>query len=255
MITTRVMPCLLLKGEGLVKTIKFKDPKYVGDPRNVVKIFNEKEVDELVILDIDATARKLRPRFGLIEEIVSEAFMPVAYGGGIHALDDARTILQLGVEKIVLSSHAVENPSFVRVAADVFGSQSVVVCIDVKRGHAGQYEAYTHNGTIPGRVDAVQFAREMAGMGAGEIMVNSIDRDGTMIGYDLPLIQAIAGSVTTPVIACGGAGKLEDFRLAVTNGGASAVAAGSLFVFHGKHRAVLVKYPKQADLEQLFPYH
>jgi cyclase len=249
---TRVIPVLLLKGAGLVKTVRFRDPKYVGDPRNAVKIFNEKEVDELVVLDIEATNEGRGPRFELIREIVSEAFMPVAYGGGIRALEDARAILSLGVEKIVLNSYAVENPSFVREAKDVFGAQSVVVCLDVKKGFFGRYEIYSHGGSRGWKVDPVTFARNMEQMGAGELIVNSIDRDGTMTGYDLDLIKAVAGAVTVPVIACGGAESVEDFGRAVSQGGASAVAAGSIFVFHGRHQAVLISYPDQKTLKRLF---
>lgn len=243
MLATRIIPCLLLSGLGLVKTVKFQDPKYVGDPRNAVKIFNEKEVDELVILDIKATLEGTRPRFELIREIVSEAFMPVAYGGGIRSVEDARSMLQLGVEKVVMNTAAVENPSLVRLAAKEFGSQSVVVCMDVRRSRSGRYELYTHGGRKNAKLDPVAFAHRMEESGAGEIMVNSIDRDGTMAGYDLELIRSVTGAVRLPVIACGGAGNLEDLRCAVSKGGASAVAAGSLFVFHGKHKAVLINYP------------
>jgi cyclase len=241
-----------LKGTGLVKTVRFKEPKYVGDPRNAVKIFNEKEVDELVVLDIKATTEGGRPRFELIREIVSEAFMPVAYGGGIRTLEDARAVLSLGVEKIVLNSHAIENPAFVREAGESFGSQSVMVCIDVKRGFFGKYEVFSHGGTRGWKIDPVTFARTMERMGAGELIVNSIDRDGTMAGYDLELVKAVAGAVKVPVIACGGAGTVEDFGKAVAQGGASAVAAGSMFVFHGRHRAVLISYPDPGTLKRIF---
>jgi cyclase len=252
LIATRVIPVLLLKGAGLVKTVRFKDPKYVGDPRNAVKIFNEKEVDELVILDIKATTEARRPQFELIREIVSEAFMPVAYGGGIRTLEDAGTILSLGVEKIVLNSYAVENPSFVREASASLGAQSVVVCLDVRKSLLGKYEVYGHGGSRRGKVHPVTFARTMEEMGAGELIVNSIDRDGTMAGYDLELVKGVAGAVSVPVIACGGAGIVEDFEKAVTLAGASAVAAGSMFVFHGRHRAVLISYPEPAELKRVF---
>lgn len=249
MFPIRVMPCLLLKGLGLVKTIKFKDAKYLGDPRNVVKIFNEKEVDELIILDINATPEKQRLRFELIREIVSEAFMPMAYGGGIRTIKDARAMLALGVEKIVLNTIAVENPMFIREAADVFGSQSVVVCMDVKKGFHGEYRIYTHGGRRNAKAIPAVFAKQMEDMGAGELVVNSIDRDGTRSGYDLELIKSVTDAVNLPVIACGGAGKVQDFSNAVLQGGASAVAAGSLFFFHGKHRAVLISYPSQTVLK------
>ena len=252
MITTRVIPCLLLSGLGLVKTLKFKVPKYVGDPRNAVKIFNEKEVDELVILDILATHEGKGPQFEIVREIVSEAFMPVAYGGGIRSVEVARIMLQLGVEKVVMSTAAVEDPALVLNAAREFGSQSVVVCMDVKRSILGRYELYTHGGRKNAKLDPVTFARRMEEAGAGEIIVNSIDRDGTMAGYDLKLISSVAASVRIPIIACGGAGNLADFHCAVSEGGASAVAAGSLFVFHGKHKAVLINYPSPSEIRGAF---
>ena len=252
MITPRVIPCLLLCGFGLVKTVKFKDPEYIGDPRNAVKIFNEKEVDELVILDIKATTDERPPQFDLVREIVSEAFMPVAYGGGIRSVEDGRTLLQLGVEKLVMSTAAVEDASLVRNAAREFGSQSVVVCMDIKKSFRGRHELYTHGGRKKSKLDPVTFAKRVEEMGAGEIIVNSIDRDGTMAGYDLELIRSVALAVRIPVIALGGAGKLEDFRCAVTEGGASAGAAGSIFIFHGKHKAVLISYPSLDDIGATF---
>ena len=252
MIPARVMPCLLLRGRGLVKTIRFRDPKYLGDPRNTVKIFNEKEVDELVLLDITATPESKPPDFELVREIVSEAFMPVAYGGGIRTVEDARKMLGLGVEKIVVNSYAAENPEFIREAADVFGSQSVVVCIDVKKSLFGKYEVFVNGGRKGTKQDPVEYAKRMERFGAGELVVNSIDRDGTMSGYDLELVKSVTGAVRVPVIACGGAGKVDDFGEAVRRGGASAVAAGSMFVFQGKHRAVLISFPEQAELKRVF---
>jgi len=252
LISNRVIPCLLLKGAGLVKTIRFTDPKYVGDPRNAVKIFNEKEVDELVVLDIAATIENRGPQFDLIHEIVSEAFMPVGYGGGIRKMEDIREILSQGVEKIVVNTYAFENPSFIRKAAETFGSQSILVCMDVKKKLFGIYEVYTHGGRRGTKLDPVKFAKQMEEMGAGELVVNSIDRDGTMMGYDIELIKAVTAVVNVPVIACGGAGNIQDFSEAVRIGGASAVAAGSLFVFYGKHRSVLISYPDQTILGQIF---
>lgn len=248
----RVIPLLLLSGQGLVKTVKFKEPKYVGDPRNAVKIFNEKEVDELVILDIKATTEEKPPQYDLVREIVSEAFMPVAYGGGIRCVEDARRLLQLGVEKFVMNTAAVEDAALVRNAAREFGSQSVVVCMDVKKNILGRNELYTCGGRKNAKLDPVTFAKQMEEIGVGEIVVNSIDRDGTMTGYDLELIRSVTSAVRIPVIALGGAGRLEDFRCAVSEGGASAVAAGSLFVFHGKHKAVLISYPSLDDIRATF---
>jgi len=250
MTTTRVIPCLLLRHGGLVKTVKFKDPKYLGDPINIVKIFNDKEVDEIVLLDIAATVENKRPAFDLLAKITSEAFMPLAYGGGIRHVEDIKTILRLGVEKVCINAHAVEDFSFVRVAADFAGSQSVVVSIDVKRNPSGRHEVHTCAGTRTTGLDPVNYAMEMQKQGAGELLLNSIDRDGTMQGYDLELIRRVTGAVTIPVVACGGAGTVQHLAEAVKEG-ASAVAAGSMFVFQGPHRAVLISYPTHQDLHQL----
>ena len=248
----RVIPCLLLKGSGLVKTTQFKNEVYLGDPRNTVKIFNDKEVDELVLLDITATREKKPIQFELIHEIVSEAFMPVAYGGGIRDVAEAKRILALGVEKIVINTIAVENPQFVSQAAEQFGSSSVVVCMDVKRSLLGKYEVHTHGGRNNTRLDPTQQATLMAKLGAGEIIVNSIDRDGMMQGYDLELVKRVSSAVDVPVIACGGAGNVDHLAAAIKQGGASAVAAGSLFVFQGRHRAVLINFPDQPTLYKAF---
>jgi len=248
----RVMPCLLLKGAGLVKTVKFKDPKYLGDPRNAVRIFNEKEVDELVVLDITATPQGKGPNFDLVQEIVSEAFMPVGYGGGVSSMDHIHRLLYLGIEKVIITSAAIDNPALVREASETFGSQSVVVCLDVKKKMWGGYELYSHSGGRGRKLDPVEFARRMEDAGAGELIVNSIDCDGVMQGYDTRLIRSVSSAVNIPVVASGGAGKLEDLAAAIAEGGASAVAAGSLFVFQGKHRAVLINYPEYRTLVELF---
>jgi cyclase len=253
MLRVRVIPCLLLRNGGLVKTVKFSEPRYVGDPINAVKIFNEKEVDELVFLDISATAAGREPNFDLVRDIASEAFMPFSYGGGISSVDQVRRLVGLGVEKVVLNSAAVARPDFIREAASLAGSSSVVVSIDAKRSLLGRYETVTRNATKRSGLDPVDWARQAADLGAGEIFINAVDRDGTMQGYDLQLVRRIAEAVSIPVIACGGAGNLAHLREAVDEGGASAVAAGSFFVFHGKHRAVLITYPEYRELEQLFP--
>jgi imidazole glycerol-phosphate synthase subunit HisF len=252
MVQTRVIPCLLLRNRGLVKTVKFKNPTYLGDPINVVKIFNDKEVDELVFLDITATVERKGPPFKLLSEIASECFMPLAYGGGIRTLEDIRTILSVGVEKIAINSYAVENPNFIRAVADLFGSQSIVVSIDVKKSLFGKYELFSHSGTKKTGLDPIKFAVEMERLGAGELLLNSIDRDGMMQGYDLELIKKVADSVNIPVVACGGAHTINDLGDAVKKGGASAVAAGSMFVFHGPHRAVLISYPTPQELKTVF---
>lgn len=247
----RVIPVLLLNGRGLVKTKRFSNPNYLGDPINIVKIFNEKEVDELVLLDITATVEGRGPPFELLEEIASECFMPVSYGGGIRGEEDVRRVLGLGIEKAVINSHGAEDPRLIERVSAVFGSQSVVVSIDAKKQKTGAYEVFTHGGRKATNVDPVTYAREVELRGAGELLINSIDRDGTMQGYDISLIRMVSTSVGIPVIACGGAGKKEDFVEAVNEGCATAVAAGSLFVYHGKHRAVLINYPSQEDLELL----
>jgi len=252
MIRPRVIPALLLKGQGLVKTVKFKDPKYLGDPINIVRIFNDKEVDELIFLDITATNEKRRPPFEALSKITSECFMPLGYGGGIRSLEDVRTLLGLGVEKVILNTAAAEMPELVTEAAAYAGSQAVVISIDVKRSLLGKYEVFTHSGLQGTGLDVVRHAQEMERRGAGELFVNSIDRDGTMQGYDLDLVRRVAQAVNIPVVACGGAGKVEHLAEAI-RAGASAAAAGSMFVFQGPLRGVLISYPSQEELRRVLP--
>lgn len=244
----RVIPVLLLRGAGLVKTEKFKDAKYVGDPINAVRIFNEKEVDELVFLDIEATVNNRQPNFEMLRSIASECFMPLCYGGGVRDLQTIEAILKAGVEKVAINSALVENPGMVREAVRIHGSSTIVASIDFKRSLFGKAEAMVRSGRQKSKMDPVELARKAEDLGVGEILLNSIDRDGTMQGYDLEIIQQVADAVQVPVIACGGAGNLNHLRSAVQEGHASAVAAGSLFVFMGKHRAVLITYPSQEAL-------
>jgi len=251
----RVIPCLLLRGSGLVKTSRFRDPVYLGDPRNTIKIFNEKGVDELIFLDITATIEKREPNFELISEITSECFMPLGYGGGIRNLTQMERLFKIGVEKVAVNTSAVENPELVKEAARIFGSQSIVVSLDVKRGVFGNYEIVLGGGKRKSGIEPVGFAKRMEEAGAGEILLNAVDRDGTMQGYDIDLIRSVTNAVSLPVIACGGAGKTEDLGRAILEGGASAVAAGSIFVFHGRHRAVLINFPKRNELERIFIEH
>lgn len=251
MLSIRVMPCLLLRNRGLVKTIKFRDASYIGDPVNTVRIYNEQEVDELVFLDITATTQEKEIQFEVIDEIAGECYMPVTYGGGIRSVDQMSKIFSLGVEKVVINSAAVETPELISEAARRFGSQSIVVSMDVKRRFLGGYEIYTHGGTRRTRLDPITHAKRMSAAGAGELLVTSIDRDGTMSGYDLELTRAVSDSVEVPVIACGGAGSIDDFGLAVQQGGASAVAAGSLVVYQGTNRAVLINFPAREELESV----
>lgn len=244
----RVIPCLLLKDRGLVKTVKFKSPKYVGDPINAIRIFNEKEVDELVLLDIEASMLGREPDYELIAEVAGECFMPICYGGGIRTLEHAQKIFALGVEKIALNTAAVNDIELLRKIADQFGSQSVVCSIDCKKSLLGRYSVYSQAGTKDSKVSPAEWARKAEDAGAGEIFLNSIDRDGTMQGFDIPLIKSVVAAVHIPVIACGGAGSIADLNEPFEKAGVSAVAAGSFFVFHGKHKAVLISYP---DLNQV----
>lgn len=254
MFRPRVIPCLLLRNKGLVKTVKFQNPTYLGDPINIVRIFNDKEVDELFFLDITATPENKTPPFQLLSEIASECFMPLGYGGGIRTLEDIKKILRLGVEKVSLNSVAVEQPMLVRQAADLFGSSTIVVSIDVKKDFWGRYRVFTHGGRKSTGLDPVKFAQDMDRAGAGELLITSIDRDGTMQGYDLELVRQISETVSVPVVACGGAKTVEDLARAVNQAGASAAAAGSMFVFQGPHRAVLISYPTDETLQGAFHF-
>ena len=251
MIKTRVIPVLLLHNKGLVKTVKFKNPVYVGDPLNAVKIFNEKEVDELVFLDIEASKLGKQIDFRRIEEIAAETFMPFAYGGGISTIGEVKKILKSGAEKVVINTHAVNNFGFIKSVAEEYGAQSVVISIDTHKNIFGKYELYVKSGTERIKMDLLEYIQQLEEAGAGEIFINSIDHDGMMNGYDLDLISNVSRHCSVPIVACGGAGSLADFRKAVDSG-ASAVAAGSLFVFYGKHKAVLITYPSQDEIKLLF---
>lgn len=248
----RVLPVLLLQSSMLYKTRKFRDPKYVGDPRNVVKIFNDKGADEIVVLDIGATPAGRIPNYTLIEEIATEAFMPMAYGGGITHVDQARRILDVGVEKVVIGTMAAKTPELVGEIARLCGSQSIIVCIDVKKDFLGRQRVVVNSGKTRTGMDPIAFAKQVSNVGAGEIIIQSVDQDGEMSGYDLDLVHKVAHEVSVPVIALGGAGSEDDLRAVVKKGGASAAAAGSMFVFHGPLRAVLITYPKNQSLVRLF---
>ena len=250
MLRTRVIPCLLLRHAGLVKTVRFGDPSYVGDPINAVRIFNDKEVDELAFLDIAATPEGRGPAFDTIERIASECFMPLCYGGGVGSLADMRRLFNLGVEKVAVNTCAVRDPDLIKAAAREFGNQSVVVAIDARRGLFGRYDVVTDGGRSSTGFEPGAHAAAAEELGAGEILLNAVHRDGTMRGYDLKLIRMVTAATSIPVIACGGAGSVADLAAAVNEGGASAVAAGSLFVYYGPHRAVLINYPTAADLSR-----
>ncbi|MEM8501319.1 MAG: AglZ/HisF2 family acetamidino modification protein [Pseudomonadota bacterium] len=242
MLRSRVIPVLLVRDKGLVKTVKFKNDKYVGDPINAVRIFNEKEVDELIVLDIDATAQVKEPNYDLIENIASECRMPLCYGGGVNNLDQILKILSLGVEKVALSAAPYDNEGLIEEAARRVGSQSIAVVLDVRKRRFGGYQCMTHNATVARKIEPVDYARKLANLGAGEIIINSIDRDGTMSGYDTRIIQSINSAVPIPVTAVGGAGSMQDVRNLADKEGIIGCAAGSIFVFKGKYRAVLINY-------------
>ena len=260
MFRPRVIPCLLLKEDGLVKTTAFENPRYIGDPLNAVRIFNEKQADELLLLNIMAskkrgflgrTAKSSIP-VEMVARISRECLMPLTYGGGVRSIDDIRGLFSAGVEKVAINTNGVANAAFIREASEIFGSQSIIVSIDARRRSDGQYEIFTHGGSQATGVGPADLAEKMEAAGAGEIMITSIDNDGSMAGYDIALTRMIADLVSIPVIACGGAGRLEDFRKGYCDGNASALAAGSLFVYHGRKRAVLISYPTRSELEQTF---
>lgn len=245
----RIIPVLLIKDGGLVKSVKFKDYKYVGDPINAVKIFNDKEVDEIVLLDISASSAKKQPNLKAIQEIASEAFMPLAYGGGITSIGEIKQLIASGVEKVVLNTSAYNNPKLITEASSLIGAQSVVASIDVGKNIFGKYKVYISNGSKNTGIDPVEYALSMETAGAGEIFLNARDKDGTFSGYDLALIEKVSKAVAIPVVAIGGAGCLEDFSNAIRCG-ASAAAAGSLFVLQRRHKAVLISYPSQQELKK-----
>jgi cyclase len=253
MLRPRITPCLLVSRGGLVKTVRFKDAKYVGDPINAVKIFNEKEADELIVIDIDASSGGLAPNFRLIEQFAVECRMPLCYGGGIKTVEQAKRIIALGVEKVAISSAAVDNPSLIREVAAEIGSQSVVVVVDARRAPGGSgYDVWTHNGRNNAR-RSVEYALQAAEeLGAGEVVVNSIDNDGLMKGYDLVLARAARQTIRLPMTVLGGAGSLADIGELIAACGVIGAAAGSLFVFKGAYRAVLINYPNPAQKEEIF---
>ncbi len=251
MLQTRVIPVLLLKDSGVYKGIKFKKHMYVGDPINTVRLFNEKEVDELIIFDIEASKMNKSIQFDLLKSMASEAFMPIAYGGGIKTVEDAQKLFSLGIEKVILNTYALREKTLIQKLVKNYGSQSVVVSLDIKKDFFGQYRVYIMSGTQKISNSPIQIATMMQDLGIGELVINSISHDGMMQGYDLNLIKTITKDLSIPVIVCGGAGNLADFVKAKESG-AHACAAGSMFVYHGVHRAVLISYPKYDQLYNLF---
>ena len=252
MFLPRIIPVLLLKGKGLVKTVRFKDPRYIGDPINAVRIFNDLKADELIFLDICASRENRVISVDLVTSIGDEAFMPFAVGGGISNLRQMESLFRAGAEKIIINTAAVKNPDLIQQAAEYFGSQSIVVCMDVKKTLWKKNRVWILGGRKNTDIEPVDWAMKSADLGAGEIMVNSIDQDGMMAGYDFDLVRQVSDAVSIPVIACGGAGSLEDFKQGFEQGRAHALAAGSLFVYHGPRKAVLVNYPSKADISRLF---
>jgi imidazole glycerol-phosphate synthase subunit HisF len=248
MLLPRIIPILLLKGKGLVKGVKFKDHKYVGDPINAVQIFNTKQVDELFFLDITATLEKRIPPLDLVQKIADQCLMPFGVGGGIKTVDEAKSILNAGAEKVCLNTYALENPKLIEEISNVFGNQSVIVSIDIKKSLFGKIVVTTRNGSKNLKTDLQETLKIVQDSGAGEILLNNIDRDGTCEGYDLELLQSVCESISIPVIASGGAWEIEHLKEGLQKGKASAVAAGSMFVLHGKRKAVLISYPSKAEL-------
>lgn len=248
MLHPRIIPNLLIHSNGLVKTTNFMNAKYVGDPLNAVKIFNEKSVDELIISDIDASIKQKEPNYSLIEKLANQSRMPLCYGGGITSAKQAKKIFSLGVEKIAISSSAIKNPNLITEIAESVGSQSVVVVLDIKKTFFGnRYEIFTENGTKKTGLEPVKFIKKIKLMGVGEIVINSIDRDGTMNGYDFKMIDLIRKATTLPLTVLGGAGSLEEIGNLIKKYGIIGAGAGSLFVFKGKYRAVLINYPNKKE--------
>ena len=252
MLRPRIIASLLFHDKGLVKTINFKSPKYVGDPNNAVRIFNEKEVDELAFFDIDATVLSKEPDYNLIKKLANQSRMPLCYGGGVKTVEQAQKIFGLGVEKIALSSAVIQNPQLITQIADRVGSQSVIVVLDIKKKIMGGYEIYTHNGKKATGINPFKFVKELEQIGAGEIIINSIDQDGVMKGYDLNLIDKIAELISIPLTVLGGAGSIFDIEKVINKHGVIGVAAGSIFVFKGPYKAVLINYPTKIEKNNIF---
>ena len=250
-IYNRVIPVLLLMDNGLYKTKQFNNPIYIGDPINAVKIFNEKEVDELILLDITSTSENKEIQYDFIKDIVSEAFMPICYGGGVKNVNQIKKLLKIGIEKISINSHAVFNPDFIKEASGIYGSSTIVVSLDIRKSKFGKYSVYTERGKRSSGLDPIKFSKYLEKLGVGELLVTSINNEGTMQGYDIILLKKIASQLGIPIIANGGSGKLEHMKKVINDAGVSAVSAGSMFVYYGKHRAVLINYPDRFRIENL----
>ena len=249
MLKIRIIPCLLLRNESLVKTVQFKKFGYIGDPANTCRIFNELEVDELAFLDITASREKREPNYEILQDIADECFMPLSYGGGIRSVQAAERIFNIGIEKIVLNTYPFENPNIITDLANAFGSQSVIMAIDVRKNLFGKYQVHSLSGTVNNKRSSVEWAKEVAERGAGEILLTSIDRDGTWKGFDIELTLQVASAVSIPVIANGGAGCVDHIGAVVKEGRASAAALGSMVVYQKQGMGVLVNFPDEAHLK------
>jgi cyclase len=252
MLRPRIIPCLLVRDKGLVKTVGFASPKYVGDPINAVKIFNEKEVDELMVLNIDATVRNQEPDYRMIEILAAESRMPLCYGGGVKTAEQAKTIIGLGVEKVAISSAALANPALISKVANAVGNQSVVVVLDIRKHPRNEkYEVWTHNGKVNTRRAPSDVATQFEKLGVGEIVVNSIDNDGAMKGYDIPMVEEVRDATSVPMTVLGGAGSLKDIGELIGRFGLIGAGAGSIFLFKGIYKAVLINYPSTEEKDRL----
>lgn len=251
MFRPRIIPVLLLDGQGLVKTVRFGKPRYIGDPINAVRIFNDLQVDELIFLDIRATQEDRSLSIELVKQLGDEAFMPFAVGGGIKNIEQVGALLKAGAEKVVVNSAATENIDFIKEIAFSYGNQSVVGSVDVKKGLFGKLNVYSRGGNVKTPLDLTEYLHRLVDSGVGEIMINSIDRDGTMAGYDLDLVKTVTDQVSVPVIACGGAGSVDDLVKVYVATGVSAIAAGSLFIYHGPRNAVLINYPDKDQINKI----
>jgi cyclase len=252
MLQKRIIPCLLMnENGGLVKTVKFKNPQYIGDPLNAVKIYNERQVDELIILDITASKINSSPKFKTIEKIASECFIPLSYGGGIRTIEDMKCLFSLGVEKVVLNSIAIDSPNIISEAAQIFGKQSIVVNINTKINLFRKYRLYDSKRSKITSICPIVYSKYLESLGAGEIMITSVDQDGMLKGYDIPLLKKIVNDICVPVIGCGGAGKLDDIKDALKTS-VHALAAGSLFIYQKSSGSVLINYPDRNEIENLW---
>lgn len=252
MLRKRIIPCLLLKGKGFVKTTNFKNPVYLGDPQNIINIFNQKMIDEIMILDISATFEKRPPNFDLIQKLSSRSFSPVCYGGGISSISDAEKLFKIGIEKVCLNTNAFSNPNLLSDLASRFGSQSVVVSINVSKNIVGRYKIVDNSiKTLSNKLTVKETIKWLENLGVGEILINDVSNDGVMKGYDIELINSVTSISSVPIIACGGCGSIEHIKNVFDEGGVSAAAAGSFFVFNGKHKAVLISYPSNSTVKNL----